>query len=165
MKARRSWTDFIQTQREHKCQPRLLYPAKFLITKEGETKIFHEKTKFTHYLSIHPALQRIIDGKHQLKEGNYTLEKARKKIYFNKLKRRKPHKCKNSINNNREKQSLFFYLGIFFIYISNAIPNVLHTLPHTPLPTHSHFLALSFPCTEAYKVCTTNGPLFPLMAN
>jgi hypothetical protein len=26
-------------------------------------------------------------------------------------------------------------------------------------------LALSFPCTEAYKICTTNGPLFPLMAD
>ena len=32
-------------------------------------------------------------------------------------------------------------------------------------PTHSHFLALTFPCTEAYKVCKTNGPLFPLMAD
>jgi hypothetical protein len=37
--------------------------------------------------------------------------------------------------------------------------------PHAPPPTHSPFLALSFPCTEAYKVCKTNGPLFPLMAN
>ena len=35
----------------------------------------------------------------------------------------------------------------------------------TPPPTHSHLLALAFPCTEAYKVCTTNGPLFPLMAD
>jgi hypothetical protein len=35
--------------------------------------------------------------------------------------------------------------------------------PPTPLPTHSLFLALAFPCTEAYKVCKTNGPLFPLM--
>jgi hypothetical protein len=26
-------------------------------------------------------------------------------------------------------------------------------------------LALSFPCTEAYKVCMTNRPLFPLMAD
>jgi hypothetical protein len=32
-------------------------------------------------------------------------------------------------------------------------------------PTHSHFLALVFPCTEADKVYTTNGPLFPLMAD
>jgi hypothetical protein len=28
MKTRRSWVDVIQTLREHKCQPRLLYPAK-----------------------------------------------------------------------------------------------------------------------------------------
>ena len=28
MKARRFWTDIIQTLREHKCHPRLLYPAK-----------------------------------------------------------------------------------------------------------------------------------------
>ena len=34
-----------------------------------------------------------------------------------------------------------------------------------PLPTHSHFLALAFPCTGAYKVCNTKGPLFPVMAN
>jgi hypothetical protein len=53
----------------------------------------------------------------------------------------------------------FFLLGIFLIYISNAIPKVPHTLPHTPLPTHSHFLALAFPCTGAYKVCVSNGRL------
>jgi hypothetical protein len=37
--------------------------------------------------------------------------------------------------------------------------------PPTPPPTHSHFLALAFPCSGAYKVCMTNRPLFPLMAN
>jgi hypothetical protein len=58
-----------------------------------------------------------------------------------------------------------FLLGIFFIYISNAILKVPHTLPPTPLPSDSHFLALAFPCTEAYKVCKINGPLFPMMAN
>ena len=51
MKARRAWTDVIQTLREHKCQPRLLYPAKLSITLDGETKVFHNRTKFTHYLS------------------------------------------------------------------------------------------------------------------
>jgi hypothetical protein len=35
----------------------------------------------------------------------------------------------------------------------------------TPLPTHSPFLALAFPCTGAYKVCKSNGPLFPVMAD
>jgi hypothetical protein len=51
---------------------------------------------------------------------------------------------------------LFYFiilLDIFFIYISNAILKVLYTLPHpAPLPTHSHFLALVFPSTGAYKV-------------
>ena len=50
MKARRSWTDVIQTLREHKCQPRLLYPAKFSITIDGETKVFHDKTRFPQYI-------------------------------------------------------------------------------------------------------------------
>jgi hypothetical protein len=63
MKARRSWTDVIQILREHKCQPRLLYPAKLSITIDGETKVFHDKNKFTHYLSTNPALQRIITEK------------------------------------------------------------------------------------------------------
>jgi hypothetical protein len=44
MKARRSWTDVIQTLREYNCQPRLLYPAKLSIIIDGETKVFHEKT-------------------------------------------------------------------------------------------------------------------------
>ena len=77
MKARKSWADLMQTLREHKCHPRLLYPAKLSITIDGETKIFHDKTKFTQYLSTNPALKRIMGGKHQYNEGNYTLEKAR----------------------------------------------------------------------------------------
>jgi hypothetical protein len=60
---------------------------------------------------------------------------------------------------------LYLLLGIFLIYISNAIPKVLHTLPLTPLPTHSRFLALAFPCTGAYKVYKSNGPLFPVMVD
>jgi hypothetical protein len=78
MKARRSWTDVMQTLREHKCQPRLLYPAKFSITIDEETKVFHDKTKFIQYLITNSALQRIMMGKHQHKDGNYTLEKTRR---------------------------------------------------------------------------------------
>ena len=79
MKARRAWTDDIQTLREHRCQPRLLYLAKLSITIDGETTVFHDKTKFTHYLSTNPALQRIItEKKKQYKDGNHSLEKARK---------------------------------------------------------------------------------------
>jgi hypothetical protein len=78
MKARRSWADVIQTLREHKCQPWLLYPAKLSITTHGEIKIFHDKTKFIQCLSTNPDLQRIINGKLKHEEGHYTLEKARK---------------------------------------------------------------------------------------
>jgi hypothetical protein len=63
MKARRPWTDVIQTLREHKCQLRLLYPAKLTITIDGETKVFQNKTKFTHYLYTNLDLQRIITEK------------------------------------------------------------------------------------------------------
>jgi len=48
------------------------------IYRNKKTKVFHDKTKFTQYLSTSPALQRIIGGKFQYKEGNYILEKARK---------------------------------------------------------------------------------------
>ena len=78
MKAKRSWADVIQTLREHKCQPRLLYPAKLSITIDVETKVFFDKNKFIQYLSTNTALQRLINGKLPHKKGNYTLEKARK---------------------------------------------------------------------------------------
>jgi hypothetical protein len=63
MKDRRSLADVSQTLREHKFQPRLLYPAKLSITIDGETKVFQDKTKFTHYLFMNPHLQRIITEK------------------------------------------------------------------------------------------------------
>jgi hypothetical protein len=78
MKARRSWEDIIQTPREHKCQSRLLYSANSSINIDGDTKVFHDKNKFTQYLSTNPTLQRVINGKLQHKKGNYTLEIARK---------------------------------------------------------------------------------------
>jgi hypothetical protein len=70
-----------------KCQPRLLCSAKLSINTGGETKIVHDKNKFTQYLARNPALQGITNGKLQQKEKNYTLEKARKKS-FNKAQRR-----------------------------------------------------------------------------
>jgi hypothetical protein len=51
-----------------------------------------------------------------------------------------------------------FLLDIFFIYISNAIPKVPYTIPcPASQPTHSHFLALAFPCTGAYNLHKTKG--------
>jgi hypothetical protein len=65
----------------------------------------------------------------------------------------------------RKAVFFIFLIRIFLNYISNASPKVPHALPPTHLPTHSHFLALAFPCTVAYKVCVSNGPLFPVMAD
>ena len=76
MKARRAWADAIQTLKEHKCQPKLLYPAKLSITIDGENKTFHDKSKFTQYLSTNPALQRIMGVKYEHKVGNHTIEKS-----------------------------------------------------------------------------------------
>jgi hypothetical protein len=53
-----------------------------------------------------------------------------------------------------------FLLGIFLIYISNAIPKVPHTLLPTPLPTYSHVLALVFPCTGHIKFASPMGLCF-----
>jgi hypothetical protein len=63
MKARRSCEDIIQTLREKKGQPRLLYPSKLSIIIDGETKVFHDKTKCIQHLSTNPAVQSIIRGK------------------------------------------------------------------------------------------------------
>jgi hypothetical protein len=64
---------------------------------------------------------------------------------------------------------LFFFQFFirYFLHLNlNAIPKVPYTLPHpATLPTYSLFLALAFPCTGAYKVCRTKGPLLPMMAD
>ena len=74
LKARRAWTDILQTLRDYSYQPRLLYLAKLSITVEGATKIFHEKFKFKQYLPSIPAIQEALEGKIQPKEVYYTLE-------------------------------------------------------------------------------------------
>jgi len=61
----------LQTLRDYKCQPRLLYPAKLSIAINEENKIFHNKVKFKQYLSIIPALQKILEGKVQTIEVTY----------------------------------------------------------------------------------------------
>jgi hypothetical protein len=50
-------------------------------TKDGETKVFHNKTKFTQYLSTNPAFQRTIKGKLQHNEGKLSLRKSKKVMF------------------------------------------------------------------------------------
>jgi hypothetical protein len=60
LKARKAWTDVLQTLRDH---TRLLHPAKLSITIDGENKIAHNKVKFKQDLSTNPALQKVLEGK------------------------------------------------------------------------------------------------------
>jgi hypothetical protein len=102
MKTRRAWSEVMQTLREHKCQPRLLYQAKLSINIDGETKIFQDKTKSKQYLS-NPALQRILERKLQHKEDTCTKER----ISHNKVKSREPqaHQATyQKIKQNKTKQ-------------------------------------------------------------
>jgi hypothetical protein len=95
---RRAWTDVIQTLREHNFQPRLLCPSKFSITIDRETKVFQDKTKFTHYLSTNPSLQRIIREKKTI-QGRKPRPRKSKKV--NKPKRRQPQE--QNANFNKKK--------------------------------------------------------------
>ncbi|MQL00622.1 hypothetical protein EI005_25795 [Escherichia coli] len=60
-----------QDDRSHTDPKRTQMPAQATIPNKTinhhrwRNKIFHDKTKFTQYLSTNPALQRIIDGKQQ----------------------------------------------------------------------------------------------------
>ena len=47
--------------------------------------------------------------------------------------------------------------------LSQKVP--IPSLCPAPLPTHSPFLALAFPCIGAYKVCNTKRPFFPVKAD
>ena len=60
---------------------------------------------------------------------------------------------------------MFFFkknilLGIFLIYISNAIPKVPYALLPTPLPTHSHFCPWHSPVLGHVKFACPMGLSF-----
>jgi hypothetical protein len=78
MKARRAWTDVIQTLRENKGPTQVTIPSQISITLDGETKVFHDRTKFTHCLSKNPTLQRIVTEKKTIQGQKPRPRKARK---------------------------------------------------------------------------------------
>jgi hypothetical protein len=78
--------------------------------------------------------------------------------------------CGPQVCHNPYIRTFFFYIFFIIMYFPQLhlecypkSPPYPH--PPTSLPTHSHFLALAFPCTGAYKVCVSIRPLFPVMAN
>jgi hypothetical protein len=60
--------------------------------------------------------------------------------------------------------NIFYYVlsSITFPMLSQKFPIPSPPLPYPPIPI---LLALAFPCTGAYKVCVSNGPLFSVMAD
>jgi hypothetical protein len=52
---------------------------------------------------------------------------------------------------------ILFLLGIFLVYIFNAIPKVCHTHPPNPLPTHSPILGWGSPVLGHIKFASAMG--------
>jgi hypothetical protein len=132
------------------------------------------KSKWIKELHIKPETSKFIEEK----VGNTLEDMGRREKFLNRLNFKSSVLLANSLLNRLllvpnilyflVKFFFFshFLLGIFLDYISNAIAKVPHTHPPpNPLPTHSPFLSLVFPCTGAYKVCKSKGPLFPVMAD
>jgi hypothetical protein len=74
------------------------------------------------------------------------------------------------VHSTSQCEFFFFFFPFFIRYLTHLHFQCYTKSPPypptpTPLPTHSPFLALEFPCTGAYKVCKSNGPLFPVMAD
>ena len=69
LQARREWQQIFQVMRTRGLQPRLLYPARLSIKMEGQIRSFLDKISLKEYTSPKPALQEILKGLLQEKEG------------------------------------------------------------------------------------------------
>ena len=90
-----------QRPKKHKNASPGYYISQLSITIEGETKIFHDKTKFKQYFYTNPVLQRILEEKVQHKERKQekTFEMKIKKI----SKKKKKAKSKNLISHQTKR--------------------------------------------------------------
>ena len=68
LKARKAWTDVLQTLRDHRYQPILLYLAKLSITINGKSKLFNDEVKFKQYFFTSHAIHNVLDGKLETRE-------------------------------------------------------------------------------------------------
>jgi hypothetical protein len=57
------------------------------------------------------------------------------------------------IENSLLSEIIFLIRYLFHLHFECYPKSPPHAPLPTPPPTHSHFLALAFPCSEAYKVC------------
>lgn len=82
VKARRAWRDTVQVLNEHKCQTRLLYPAKLSVIIDGERKIFHDKSKLKDYMATKPGLQRILEEMWKMEEKDKHIQETKEKKQY-----------------------------------------------------------------------------------
>jgi hypothetical protein len=88
MKARRPWADFIQTLVEHRCIPDYYTQQILSITIDGETKIFHDRTKFTQ-LSFHKSSPtKDKRWKTPTQGGKLHPRKSKKVIFFQQTRKK-----------------------------------------------------------------------------
>ena len=110
MKARRSWTDVIQTLREKQMPAQATIPSQTFNYHRWRNQSITGQNQI-HTLSFHkssPSKDNNRKKKNQYKEGNHSLEKARRKS-LSKLKGRQPQEQNaNSNNKNKRKQQLLF---------------------------------------------------------
>ena len=69
LQARREWQKIFQVMRPRGLQPRLLYPARLSIKTKGQIRSFPDKRSLKEYTSTKPALQDMLKGLLQGKEG------------------------------------------------------------------------------------------------
>ena len=62
LQARREWQKIFQVMRTRGLQPRLLYPARLSIKREGQIKSFPDKRSLKEYTSTKAALQEMLKG-------------------------------------------------------------------------------------------------------
>ena len=62
LESRREWQKIFQVMRTRGLQPRLLYPARLSIKREGQIKSFPDKRSLKEYTSNKPALQEMLLG-------------------------------------------------------------------------------------------------------
>jgi hypothetical protein len=95
----------------------------------------------------------------------YVILKWNQKVFPYSYTKRHPKSINsNKLHTFRQLTCNSFFLIFFITYFPQLHFQCYPKSPPYP-PSHSHFLALAFPCTGAYKVCKSNGPLFPVMAD
>ena len=82
LQARREWQKIFQLMRTRGLQPRLLYPARLSIKREGQIRSFPDKRSLKEYPSTKPALQEMLKG---LLSGKQGKEREREEHRYKKL--------------------------------------------------------------------------------